>query len=221
MGIAVVAEILEQILAGEVLAFGDDALQIGVGDGDFVDDAMLAGELHPQLAALLDEVAVAQGGGAEALVRARILFVADADMLGIEQADDRGEDGVAAEFALLEVGFDPLAQFGESGAEVDHRVEFRLVAAGAEIVMIAILLAAAGVDPGGLQMAVGIGAVPGVGIGRGKGDLIEPVNLLAVGDALAVGGVIGPAELLLVAGYAGGAGVGMAQMLHSREGFAA
>src|SRR5437764_2680382 len=58
--------------------------------------------------------------------------------------------------------------------------------------MIAILLAAAGIHPGGLQMAVRIGAEPGIFISRRKADCVQPVDLIAVGDPLSLGVEIAP-----------------------------
>ena len=95
MRLAVVANILKQILPWQILAACDDPLQIRIGDRDLVDDAMLAGELHHQLVAALFEMAVAQRRRAEALVRLGILFVADPDMLGIEQPHHRRQHRVA------------------------------------------------------------------------------------------------------------------------------
>ena len=80
---------------------------------------------------------------------------------------------------------------------------FRGVPLGAEVGVVAILLAAAGIDAGRLEMAVGIGAEPGVGIGRRQADRVQPVDLVAVGDALAVGVEIGPVAAHSLAGDAG------------------
>src|SRR5918993_309689 len=66
--------------------------------------------------------------------------------------------------------------------------------------MIAILLAPPIVAAGCLEMAVGILAEPGVGIGGGKRDGVQPVDLGAVGDSLAMFVEIGPgAPFLLTA----------------------
>jgi hypothetical protein len=48
------------------------------------------------------------------------------------------------------------------------------------------LLAAARIAPGGLQMALGVGADPHVGIGRRDGEGVDPLDFVGVGQALAV-----------------------------------
>jgi len=52
--------------------------------------------------------------------------------------------------------------------------------------VIAILLAAALVPADRLDMAVGLGAEPGVAIGGRQADGVEPVDLVTVGDTLAL-----------------------------------
>ena len=52
--------------------------------------------------------------------------------------------------------------------------------------MVAILLAAAGIAARRLEVAVGVLAEPGVDIGRGQRDGVQPVDLVAVGDPLAI-----------------------------------
>src|SRR6476646_9723802 len=64
--------------------------------------------------------------------------------------------------------------------------------------MIAILLASAIIDPGRLKMTVGILAEPGVLVCRRKGDRVQPLDGVAVGDAL-VAVVIGPVTALPLA----------------------
>jgi hypothetical protein len=63
-----------------------------------------------------------------------------------------------------------------------HRT-FRL-ARGAEIRVIAVLLAPARVDPGGQDMAVGQRAEPGIAIGWRQRHRIEPGDFRAIGNAL-------------------------------------
>ncbi len=69
--------------------------------------------------------------------------------------------------------------------------------------MIAILLSPPGIDSGGLQMPVRIGAKPGIRVCGGKADGVEPVDLLPVRDAFAVGVEITPRAADPLAGNAG------------------
>jgi hypothetical protein len=196
---------LEQGLAGQLLAAADDAAEPAVGDGHLANDAVLAGEAHLELLAGLPDVAAEQGGRSEALVLPGVLLIANAQIFGVEQPDDRGEHGLAVERALVEVLLHGAAQPGQSLAELQQAGEFGRLGVRPEIRVVAVLLAAAGVDPGRLQMAVGIGAEPVVGIGRWKTDRIQPVDRLAVGDALAFFVEIGPVAahpLARVAGFA-------------------
>src|SRR5205085_4309206 len=65
-----------------------------------------------------------------------------------------------------------------------------------EIGMVAILLAALVVIAGRLDVAVRIGAEPGVAIGGRKADAVQPVDLVAVGDPLSAGVEILPVTAL-------------------------
>jgi hypothetical protein len=59
--------------------------------------------------------------------------------------------------------------------------------------MVAVLLAAAGVPAGRLEVAVGLGADPDVGPGRRDGELPDPFQDLGLADGLAVGIGVGEA----------------------------
>ena len=145
---------------------------------------VLSGKTHLHLAAAAPEMARAQGCRPEALVFLCILFVTDANILAVEQADDRGQHRVAAELALLQVFFDPGAELGERLSELAAAVIFGCVLFRPVIGMIAILLAPARVLAGRLDVTVGVLAEPGVGVGGGKCDGIQPVDLVAVRDPL-------------------------------------
>ena len=105
-------------------------------------------------------------------------------MFGVEQPHDRREHAVAVELAALQIRFDALADLGQRLAEFAAAVIFGGVLLGAIIGVIAILLAPARILAGRLDMAVGVLAEPGVDIGGGQGERVEPVDLVAVGDAL-------------------------------------
>jgi hypothetical protein len=190
--LAVAVDVLEQHLARQLLAAADDALEVGSGDRRFMDDAVLADETHQQFVALAAKVPAPERGRAEALVVARIFLVADADVLDIEQANDRSKDGVAAELAALQILLDPAAQPRQRLAELAQPGKLGAVLLFAEVGMITILLAAPGIDPGRLEVAVRIGAKPSVAIGRRQADRVQPVDLLAIGDAFPVRIEIGP-----------------------------
>ena len=118
MGVAVVVEVLEELVAGDVAAGFDDAGEAAVGEVDGVLDAGFAFEVEGEAGAVDVDVAAAEGGEAEGVVFAGVGFVADADEGGFEEADDGGENFFAGKAGEGEVLVDALADGGEGGAEV-------------------------------------------------------------------------------------------------------
>src|SRR5205085_9185228 len=117
------------------------------------------------------------------------------DMLGVEKANDGRQDRVAVEGALSQVLVDLAAQLRQRLSELEQAVIFGALALRPEVSVVAILLASAGIDPGRLQMPVGIGAKPAVLIRRRKPNRVQPVDFVAVGDAIALRVEIGPGVL--------------------------
>ncbi len=138
-------------------------------------------------------MAVAQGRRAEALILFDILFAANADVANVEQADDRGDDGVMVGRLAVQIALHLRAEERQGTAEIGKAVIFFRIPLRAEIDVIAILLAALGVISDRLDVPMGRRAVPGVDISGRQGDLVQPVDLLAVGDAVALGIPIAPA----------------------------
>jgi hypothetical protein len=132
-------------------------------------------------------------------------------MVGVEQANHGGEHRLARQLAALQVLFDPASKTRQLFAEGDQAFEFRLVPLFAESGVIAILLPASSIDAGGLKMPVGIGAEPGVLVGRRKTNGIQPVDLAAIGDAFPVRIKIGPGTADALARDAGFAVAAMPQ----------
>src|SRR5207253_10645263 len=149
------------------------------------------------------EMPVPQGCRPEALVRAGILFVADADVLGIKQPDDRRKDRLPSERPAPEIAVDPPPQPRQRLPELEQSIVFRTFALFAEIGMIAILLAPPRIDSCRLQVAVGVRAKPRLGISRRQGDCVEPVDLGAIGDAISFGIEIAPVSADALARDAG------------------
>ena len=81
----------------------------------------------------------------------------------------------------------PLAQFGQRFGKGDEARVFRLVAVGRPALVIAVLLAAALVAPGRLDVAVRVGRDPYVGPGRRDGERPDAGQRLLVLDTLAIG----------------------------------
>src|SRR5690606_26148139 len=106
----------------------------------------------------------------EASVVTRILLVADADERDLQQLDDGRQDLLARKARSRHVSLHLGADAGEGTGEGLHAVELRLVAHRPPARMVAILLAAALVAPGRLQMAVRIRTDPHVAVGRRNGQ---------------------------------------------------
>ena len=91
------------------------------------------------------------------------------------------------EVAARQVVLDAGAQLRQRAGEDDHVLELGLVAAGAPARVVEVLLAAALVDAGGLDVAAGIRADPHV-LPRGRDhQLVDAGQDLGIVDALAVG----------------------------------
>ncbi len=178
--------VLEQLLAGQLVAGAHDAREPPVAGRDLVDLAALAAELEGDRAAVDLDVAVAHRGQAEALVVAGVLRVADADQRGLEQAHDGRQHLLARQAAAPEVGLDARADRRQRAAEHQHAVELVRVAHRAPAAVVAVLLAAAGVAPGRLEMALALRADPDVGPGRRDRQHAQPPQLVRVLDRAAL-----------------------------------
>ena len=189
--LAVVVEVLEQVLARQVLRPLDDPGDPAVGDLQHPLLPRLALEAEAKARPLDPDVPVAEGRQAEAAVVAGVGGVADADQGGVEQPDDAGDDLVAREAAAGEVALDRAAQLRQRPGEVEEVRVFDLVPAGGPAFVIAVLLAAADVLAGGLQVAVGVGGDPDVLPGRRDDQRRDPVEDGSVGDAAAVRPMVG------------------------------
>ncbi len=178
---------MEQFLAGDVVAAFDDAGQARVADGDAVSDAALAAKFKANLVFADAGVVIAQRGQAIRVILPDIFFIAHADERGFEQAHDRGKHFVARQAGQAQVAADAGADARQGLAKSDQAREFALVACFAPAGMIAILLAAAIVAPGGLQMAARVGADPDVGPGGWNHQRADALERRGIADLFAVG----------------------------------
>ena len=182
-----------------VLAAAHDPGEALVLDRQLLELAGLADIFQAQLAAADLGVAVAQRRRAEAAVGLGIAVIADADPAEIEQPHDRGDHRILGEPAAGKIRLHLGAQRGEHTAEIGGPLIFLGLGSGAEVEVVAILLPALVVIADRLDMAVGQGAEPGIAIGRRQRDAVQPVDLVAIGDAVAARRIIGPAVLELPA----------------------
>src|SRR5205085_8685793 len=103
------------------------------------------------------------------------------------------EDLPAAEIGRAQVALQPRAQPRQHLAEFQHAAELRAVARGAKVGVITVLLAAARIRAGRLDVSVGVGADPDIAPGRRYGEPVDACARLPVGDACAVRRVVRPA----------------------------
>ena len=96
---AILVQILEQVLPGQLQATLDDAGQAAVTDLYLVFDTALATEVKANRAALYLDVTVAQGGQAIGAIFPRVTGVADPDQGVVQQHDHGGQHFLAAVLA--------------------------------------------------------------------------------------------------------------------------
>src|SRR4029450_11900391 len=111
-----------------------------------------------------------EGGCAVAFVFAGILAIADTDLFLIEQADDGGDDTLLVQRLALQIAVDLAPNFRQRFAEFHAVRIFVGFSAGPVILVVAILAAPPGVDSNRLDMTVGVGREPGLGIGGWRGQ---------------------------------------------------
>ena len=97
MGNMLGVEILEQLVAWQILATLNDPRQAPIGELDMVLFAALATKMKSHTGPSDSHVMIAQGRQAERAIVARIPLIAYTHKCGSEQLHDRGEDLLARE----------------------------------------------------------------------------------------------------------------------------
>ena len=174
----VVGDVLEQLLTGEVLTFGDDAGDSAIAEHDVVWLARLADEPEVERRGRDVDVFVEQCRQAVRVVG--VLGIADPDQRVVEQPDGRGDDTFEREVAAPHVGVDPLAEDRQRMAEVDQRLELGLLSGALPFGVVAVLLAALGVAAGRLDVTVGVDAEPHVRPRRRDHEPAQALDRLAI-----------------------------------------
>src|SRR5688572_27671480 len=116
---------------------------------------------------------VAQRGQAVRLVAPRVFIVAHAQQRAIHQAHDAGYDLLPRQAAPAKVALDAAADRRQGTAERPQPIELAAVAALAPARVIDVLFAPAGIDAGGLQVAIRRGADPYVPPRGRNGELLD------------------------------------------------
>ena len=99
---------------------------------------------------------------------------------------DRGEHLLPRQAAKGEIVREPGAHLGEGAGEREQAIELRLVARGAPLRVVAVLLAAARVAAGRKDVSARVRADPHVRPGRRNRDRGDALPLLGVADRRAV-----------------------------------
>src|SRR4051812_10958580 len=126
-------------------------------------------------------MALAHRGQPVGLVLDRVVLGADPEEPAVEQPDRTGENPVPGDRPLPEIPLHPVAQLRQRVREVEHVLELLPVPALAPAVVVAVLLAAASIHAGRLDVAEGVGADPDLlpgGWDRERPDAREKLPVL-------------------------------------------
>ena len=148
--------------------------------------AALAAELEAEVGAGDLDVAVLESGESEGAVGLGVLVVAHPDAGALEQPDHRGKNLFAGKSREAEVALQPRPDLRQRLAEAQHSAELGLVPDLPPLGMIAVLLPPSRVPSGGLDVSVGAGADPHVGVCRRNRQRANPGQLLGVTNRLPV-----------------------------------
>ena len=185
--LAVLVDVLEQLVARQLAAAPYDACRARIVHVDRVRLARLALELEAHgRAAHLDVLRVHRGQTVRAVV-ARVLVVPDADQRLVEQPDDGRDHLLARQPRQRHVGEDLLAQGGHRFGEIDQTPVLRFVARLAPLLVVAVLLAPARVASGRLQVTALARTDPHVGPRGRDGQRTDARERLVVAHRSVVG----------------------------------
>ena len=178
----IVDDILEQFLAGQLLAAGDRAGHPPVVEDDVVRFARLPGESEMQGGGTNVDVVVAKRCYPVGIVGTGVFVVADSDQRVVEQPNGGGDNTLERQLVLPHVGLDSFPEIRKCVAEADERLELRFVPGALPIVVVAILLAIAGIAPGCLDVSPRVDAEPNVGPGGRNDETPESIEGVGVAD---------------------------------------
>ena len=182
MRLAVISDVLEELLSGQVMQPADDPRHPPVLEGHLADPARLPGEAELDLGASDLRVPVAQGGEPERLVRVCVLGVAHAQERRLEQPHNGCQHPLARESATRQVAGHPPPDARQGAGEVEQTVVLDLVAFAAPLGVIAVLLSAPRVAPGSLQMAAPVERDPDIAPRGRNGQALDPGGVAAVAE---------------------------------------
>src|SRR5437867_858576 len=174
--LALVVDVLEELVTGQLLTVTDHTGQPSIREVDSMTLPSLAAELEAQRGTLNGDVLGAQRREPIGMVLSRVLFVPDSDQRGLEQTDDRGQHLFPRQMRTAEILLDAPTDPGQRTAELDETGILVLVAGLAPARVIPVLLATPGVPAHRLDVAVGEWADPYVRPGGRDGRGFDPAE---------------------------------------------
>src|SRR3569623_496040 len=171
--VAVIVHILEQFIARQIAATFDDASEAAIRDVDLMTLAALAAKIEMHGGAVDRDVAIAHGGEAVRAVLARIFLIADAYQCEFEQTHDGRQYFILGHARQGKIVSYPRANARQRMAEGDHAGVLGGVALAAPGRVITVLLAAARIAAGGLQMTIRQWTNPRLAPRRRNGERLD------------------------------------------------
>src|SRR5581483_7218188 len=183
---AIVADVVKQRLAGQLLHAAHDARKSRIGERHFVTHTALAAEAKAQLRTAHAHLPLAQRRQAERSVLARILLVADANESTLQQTHHGGEHLLARQAGPRQIARHLPANARQGAAECREPRVLVGVAHLAPTLVIAVLFTPARIAPARLQMAIVVRANPHIGPGRRNHQRADARQRGAVADRAAI-----------------------------------
>ena len=154
---------------------------------------LLAGKSKTTSPPLIGDVLAADRRQPVALVLLGVVLAADPEEAEVEQAHGAGQRPLARHPLPRQVAVTARRRRGSGGGELAHASNLRSARRCCQRVVVEVLLAPGGVDPGRLDVAERVGADPDLLPGRRDRQLADPLQRLVVLDPLAVGVEVGEA----------------------------
>ena len=171
------------MLAGQFVAVPDQADQSLVIDRNFMFGATLATkfEHHPP-ATDKAHVAVTQGGQAIARIGPSVFSVTNAKPRRIENADHDRKYLVPRQFFHRKIDPEATTETRQRISERQHALEFRAVARGSPLEMVAVLFSTSGIATRRLQVTARICADPDVLVSGRDGEASDSQQDFRIAD---------------------------------------
>ncbi len=180
-------DVLEELVARQLLTAPHDGGHAPVVDVDGVELAALPAELEAQALAANTDVAAPERRQPVGAVVARVLRVPDPDERGLQEVNDGREHLLALVAGAPHVQTDPAPNAGQRAAELGEPGILCLITDFTPARMVPVLLSPASIAAHGLDVTGGRGTDPHVRPRRRNGDRADSLKRLRIGHLRAVG----------------------------------